>query len=201
MKNLKEYIVEGIFDIEDNIDNMDNAIKERIKQFLKENFKGYSSCKISRKPNTDGKYEVSSSKNIEVKNNKVTSLTNGMFIWTKVGGSFDCYGRKSLISLEGAPKEVDGDFKCGRCSLTSLEGAPEKVGGYFSCVSCDSLISLEGAPKEVGWNFYCYYCTSLTSLEGAPKEVGGKFVCYQCGAKFTMNDIKKISNVKGNIEV
>lgn len=201
MKNLKEYIVEGIFDIEDNIDNVDKIIKDQIKQFLKENFKGASSCKISRKPNTDGKYEVSSSKNIEVKNNKVTSLTNGMFIWTKVGGSFDCYGRKSLISLEGAPKEVDGDFKCGRCSLTSLEGAPEKVGGYFSCVSCDSLISLEGAPKEVGWNFYCYYCTSLTSLEGAPKEVGGKFVCYQCGAKFTMNDIKKISNVKGNIEV
>ena len=74
MKNLKEYIIEGIFDIEDNIDNVDESIKEQIKKFLKDNFNGDYSCKISGKPNKDGKYEVSSSKNIKVKNYKITSL-------------------------------------------------------------------------------------------------------------------------------
>lgn len=155
MKNLKEYIVEGIFDIDDNIDNIDKNIKDQIKQFLKDNFKGVSSCKISSKPNADGKYEVSSSKDINAKTH-ITSLTNGLFVWTTVGR----------------------DFFCRHChSLTSLKGSPEKVGGYFSCSWCDSLKSLEGAPKEVGRDFRC----------------------SECGITFTIDDVKEVSNVKGNI--
>ncbi len=34
-----------------------------------------------------------------------------------------------LTSLEGAPKEVGGDFVCSKNKLTSLEGAPKEVGG------------------------------------------------------------------------
>ena len=224
MKNLKEYIIEGIFDVEDNIDNIDESIKEQIKKFLKDNFDGASSCKISDKPNNDGKYEVSSSKNINVKNYKITSLTNGLFIWATVDSDFNCETCNSLTSLEGAPKEVGKDFNCSWCgslkslegapekvgddfycsnckSLTTLKGAPEKVGGNFDCYRCVSLISLEGAPKEVGGNFNCNNCASLTSLEGAPKEVGGGFYCIDCKLKFTEEDVKNISNVNGNIIV
>ena len=68
---------------------IDKSIKDQIKQFLKDNFKGYSSCKISKKPNKDGKYEVSSNKNINVKNYKITSLTNNMFIWDTID-NFNC---------------------------------------------------------------------------------------------------------------
>ena len=160
MKNLKEYIVEGIFDTDE--DTIDKNIKDQIKQFLKDNFKGASSCKISRKPNADGKYEVSSSKNIEVKNEKITSLTNGLFIWVKVRGNFSCYECTSLTSLEDTPKEVGGNFNCGHCdSLTSLEGAPEKVGENFNCWNCKSLTSLEGAPEKVGGSFYCDSCNRV----------------------------------------
>ena len=106
MKNLKEYIIEGIFDVEDNIDNIDESIKEQIKKFLKDNFDGASLCKISRKPNKDGKYEVFSNKNIKVKNYKITSLTNGLFIWTTVDGDFDCSDCKYLKSLKGAQKKL-----------------------------------------------------------------------------------------------
>ena len=223
MKDLKEYIVEGIFDIEDNIDNIDESIKEQIKQFLNDNFKDASSCKISDKPNTEGKYEVSSTGDVTVKNNKITSLTNDMFIWTTVGGDFIC-NKCDLTSLKGAPKEVRGDFICNRCnlltslegapkevggdfycweckSLKSLKGAPEKVGGDFICNSCNLLTSLEGAPREVGGRFECGSCYSLTSLEGAPKEVGGGFYCRNCRMAFTIDDIKKVSNVKGRIKV
>ena len=224
MMNLKNYIIESIFDIEDNIDNVDESIKDQIKQFLNDNFRNASKCKISEKPNKDGKFEVSSNENVKVKNEYITSLTNGLFIWIniqgnficsdceslislegapeKVGGIFYCNGCNSLISLKGAPKEVGGNFICSDCeSLISLEGAPKKVGLDFDCFSCNSLKSLEGAPKEVGGDFSCFKCKSLISLEGAPKEVGRDFSCFKCKGKFTEEDVKKVSNVKGNIIV
>ena len=224
MENLKNYLIERILDIEDNIDNVDESIRDQIKEFLNDNFTNTSKYKISAKPNKDGKFEVSSKGDVEIKNENITSLTNGSFIWTnikgdficdhcdslkslerapkEVGGDFNCSMCNSLISLEGAPKEVGGDFSCEWCnSLISLEGAPEEVGGGFYCTTCKSLISLEGAPKEVGGYFNCGYCNSLTSLEGAPKEVGRGFYCIKCGRYFTQEDVKKVSNVKGIIYV
>ena len=158
MINLKNYIIESLFDIEDNIDNVDESIKDQIKQFLNDNFKNASNCIISEKPNKDGKFEVSSNEYVGVKNKHITSLTNGLFIWTNIKGNFNC----SEYNL-----------------LTSLKGAPEKVGDNFCCDNCDLL----------------------TSLEGASKKVGGDFLCLNCGIKFTTDDVKKVSNVKGDIEV
>ena len=53
----------------------------------------------------------------------------------------------------------------------------------------------------VSWNFNCHNCTSLTSLEGAPEKVGWNFNCIHCKAEFTEEDVKKVSNVKGTIDV
>ena len=192
-------LVESLLD-DDLVTKTDEIIKDEIKVFLKENFKGASLCKISRTPNSDGKYEVSSTKDIEVKNYNITSLTNGMFIWTTVGGYFSCPMCNSLKSLEGAPKKVDYNFNCSHCIvLESLEGAPEKVGGDFNCFGCPGLTSLKGAPKEVVWDFNCSMCESLKSLKGAPKEIGGDFICWRRRVKFNEDDVKKISNVKGKI--
>ena len=196
MKTLRESLLD-----DDLIEKTDEMIKDEVKAFLKENYRGL--IKISQKPNKDNKYEVSSVDYIEVKNRNITnitSLTNGMFIWTVVGGSFYCSDCNSLKSLEGAPKEVGRGFYCSDCnSLKSLEGAPEKVGEDFYCPGCSSLESLEGAPKEVGGTFSCNNCQSLKTLKGAPKKVGGNFYCRGYANKFTENDIKKISNVKGEI--
>ena len=179
MINLKNYIIEGIFDTDE--DTIDKSIKDQIKQFLKDNFDGASLCKISDKPNNNGKYEVSSKGDVlVVKNKSITSLTNGLFIWDT----------------------VDKDFRCAFCDLlTSLEGSPKNVGGTFDCIYCNSLTSLKGSPEKVGGHFYCYNCKSLKSLEGAPKEVGGDFNCNDNDMKFTKNDIKKVSNVKGKIYI
>ena len=215
-------LYESLFDIEDNIDNVDESIKDQIKQFLNDNFKNASNCIISEKPNKDGKFEVSSNGNVEVKNEYITSLTNGLFIWTNIKGNFTCIDCDLLTSLEGGPKKVGGYFSCSYCNLlTSLEGAPKEVGGNFNCASCDSLISLEGAPKKVGLDFdcfkcnslislegapkkvrgdfSCFNCNSLISLEGAPKEVGGDFYCRNCKGEFIEEDVKKVSNVNGMI--
>ena len=216
-------LYESILDVEDNIDNMDESIKDQIKQFLNNNFKNASRFKISEKPNKDGKFEVSVNGNVEVKNKNIISLTNGIFIWTNIKGNFICEYCTSLTSLEGAPKEVGGDFDCEYCtSLISLKGAPKKVGGDFSCFSCHSLTSLEGAPevvggfdcaycklltslegapKKVSGGFYCNNCNSLISLKGAPKKVSGNFACGSCGIEFTIDDVKKVSNVEKMIRV
>ena len=165
---------------------------------MKENYKGI--FKISKTPNSDGKYEVSSTKDVEVINRNITSLTNGMFIWVNVIEDFICSYCYSLETLEGAPEKVGRDFDCSCCeSLKNLKGAPEKVGENFICYTCKSLESLEGAPEKVGRNFICYTCKSLKTLKGAPKEVGKDFNCRLCKIKFTADDVKKVSNVKGEI--
>jgi hypothetical protein len=201
MRTLKDILKESILDdIDTQIKTGYKVFKDEIKAFLKENFRGASSCKISRNPNSDGKYEVSSPKSIEAKNDTITSLTNGMFVWNKIDGDFKLYFCTLLKSLEGAPKEVGGTFDCSRCdSLKSLEGAPEKVGRNFYCGLCSSLESLKGAPEKVEGDFYCNFNKSLTSLEGAPKEVEGDFGCSHCKIKFTKDDVKKVSNVKRKI--
>lgn len=219
MRNLKEYIIEGIFDIDDNMEKLDKFFHNTIKKFITNNYRSITrAVKISDKPNKDGKYEVSCDKDVKVKNKKIKSLTNEFFIWTKVDGYFDCRSCYSLESLEGAPKEVTGGFWCDYCvSLESLEGAPEKVGG-FSCQECNSLTSLKGAPKEVSWCFDCGWCWKLVSLEGAPEKVGANFNCnkcalltslkgapkevgeqFICSKPFTEEDVRKISNVKGMV--
>ena len=196
MKHLNEYVKESLLDVDDF--DLDKAIKNDVKSFLKANYKGRYS--ISKKPNTDGKYVVDSKGNIEVKNKSITNLTNGCFVWGKVDGEFDCIYCTSLTSLEGAPEKVGDDFVCYWCaSLTSLKGAPKEVGGKFDCCDCVSLTSLEGIPEEIDWDFICRGCTSLTSLKGAPKEVGGYFICYDCGVKFTKDDVRKVAIVKKEI--
>ena len=125
MKNLKEYIIEGIFDTDE--DTIDKSIKDQIKQFLNDNFDGASSCKISEKPNNDGKYEVFSTGDIAVKNKSITSLNNRLFIWTYIKRDFHCFNCHSLTSLEGAPKKVGIDFRCKACRKEFYEEDVKKV--------------------------------------------------------------------------
>ena len=132
------------------------------------------------------------------------SIVNGKFTKDgsklKVTGFFQCNNTKTLISLEGAPQEVnyfdcennlkltslkggpqttnDGGFYCEKNpKLTSLEGAPQTVGGEFYCKKNLGLISLEGAPQKVGFHFKCENNTKLTSLKGGPQFVYGWFYC------------------------
>jgi hypothetical protein len=148
-----------------------------------------------------------------------SNLTSLMGAPKSVGGGFYCDYNK-ITSLEGAPESVGGDFVCSRNQLTSLVGAPQFVGGNFYChvnqltslkgapkshvqyfcCSVNELTSLEGAPKSVGGDFDCSD-NRLTSLEGAPKSVGGDFDCRNNKVKFTKDDVRLVSGVKGGIIV
>ena len=219
MKTLKEYIIEGILDIEDNIENL--SVESLIEDFIKENYEIKGNLQIKKKGN---KYIVSTNGTVVVKNKNITELTNDLFEWGEVGANFYCIDCKSLKDLEGAPEKVGWNFSCGNCtslkslkgapekvewnffcdrcdSLQSLEGAPKKVDGHFFCDDCTSLKDLNGAPEEVGKSFSCHGCISIKSLEGAPKKVGNVFSCSKCGTKFTEEDVRAICDVENEIYI
>jgi hypothetical protein len=184
MRSLKEYLVEGLADWSD--DKLDKKIsKQTTKAVIKQEIiEWIMNNTFGRRYKNKLKFDFNTTPvsvnydgciNMET---FITSLTNELFQWGYVSGNFDCR-------------------HCN--SITSLEGSPEKVGNVFDCSYCKSLKTLEGAPKEVGGSFYCRNCDALTSLEGAPKHVGGWFRCNDCGTKFTEDDVKKVSDVKGKI--
>lgn len=49
--------------------------------------------------------------------------------------------RNKLISLEGCPQELSGEFNCSFNKLTDLEGMPSVMGG-FCCAQNDNLLAL-----------------------------------------------------------
>jgi hypothetical protein len=110
-------------------------------------------------------------------------------------------GNKNLTKIPVKFGAVGGSFDCSDNELTSLEGAPQTVEGYFYCYN-NQLTSLEGTPQTVGRGFYCSN-NQLTSLHGAPQRVGGSFKCsdQKSGKKFTEDEVKEVSNVKGSIYV
>jgi len=96
-----------------------------------------------------------------------------------VDGDVDLNNKKlnSILDI-GNFGIVTGDFDCSHNNLTSLEGCPIQIGGYFNCGFC-----------------------VLTSLKYAPIYVGGKFSCYFNKKKFTVKDVVKVCDVKGEINV
>jgi hypothetical protein len=98
--------------------------------------------------------------------------------YVTIVGDFDC-SEQSLTNLKGVTfKEVTGNFNCGGNGITSLVGCPETVGGTFNC-SKNEITSLDGSPKTVGKNYL---------IHDNPKE-------------FTIDEIKAVTSVAGDITV
>ena len=167
---------------------------DKILNFLKENYEFMSQGhKIDFKDAIqihNNIVDVSCS--IFISNNNIISLTNGLFKFGKINGTFDCSNCKNLKSLEGGPIEVGGTFDCSNCkNLKSLEGGPIEVGGDFDCSNCYNLKSLEGSPKVVGRDFYCNGCENLKSLKGGPETVDRHFNCVWCPNIISLKDSPK----------
>jgi hypothetical protein len=188
MKNLNTYVIEGLADWgEDNTLNkkiskqttkaaikkeiIDWAITHSVGRIFKNRFTfDFDTTPIT--VNYDGNYSL---------NPYTDSVTNGLFQWGEINGSFEVKYNKGITSLEGAPKKVRHDFICRDCSsLESLEGSPQEVGRNYVCSCCRLLKSLKGCPEEVGERFRCEGCAGITTLEGCPKKVGMGFRCMEC---------------------
>ena len=197
MESLQNYIIEAMGS-EDK-----QAIREtknKIKEYLKKYYIGASYMKISKTPDTDGKFIVTTAY-IETKTlTDISSLTNGLF---KFGPceTLEIVNVRKLTSLEGAPQEVERDCKIRICpDLKSLEGGPKNIKGSFEC-SNTGIISLEGGPTEVEGDYEVNDNNDLKTLKGAPKKVYGDFNCRRWENPFTEKDVQSVCKVEGAILV
>ncbi len=115
-----------------------------------------------------------------------------------VGGSFYC-ANNELVSLKGSPKLVGKHFDCKFNKLTSLEYCPVITRGMLSC-SHNNLTSLYGCPDSIQYVFDCSF-NKLRSLDGCPKYVYTYFDCSNNKKKFTIEDVKSLCKVNGDIYV
>jgi len=67
-------------------------------------------------------------------------------------------------------------------------------------ITNSGLISLRGCPHTVGLVFNCEN-NRLDSLVGAPYYVQGNFLCSNNSIKFSINDVKEVCRVGGEIYV
>lgn len=137
-------IYETIFDIDNNIDNVDESI---IEKFLEENYTGV--FVISNKLNKNNKYDVKYISNVELKNKDIKSLTNNMFVFTDVDGNFEINGAQYISDLEGLPSDIKGCLAIYNCpNLKSLKGMSKAVGKIY-IDSCPSLKSIDYMPTTI----------------------------------------------------
>ena len=132
-------------DIDVQLKTGDETIKTHVKQFIKENYDYNGEIIISDEPNKDGKYEVSLTGDVKVKNKELTSLTNEYFIWKNIGGNFYCCNCQMLESLEGAAENISGNYYCVNCHSLSLDNVSEKIKEkvVFNCEECENYGLLE----------------------------------------------------------
>lgn len=196
MESLQNYIIEAMGG-EDK-----QAIKEtknKIKEYLKKYYMGASYMKISKTPDANGKFIVTTAYITTKTLTDISSLTNGLF---KFGPceTLEIVNVRNLTSLEGAPQDVERDCKICLCTeLKSLEGCPKNVGS-FEC-SNTGIISLEGGPTEVGGDYKVNDNNDLKTLKGAPKKVYRNFDCSRWENPFTEKDVQSVCKVEGNILV
>lgn len=138
--------------------------------------------------------------NIILKNNIVSQTEDGSYI---INGDvwLDSKGLTNFKHMPYKIYKVNGKFDCSVNPLTSLEGCPQIVNGSFYC-DRTLLKDLKGSPEIVNENFVCSY-NNLTSIEGMPATINGNVYCRKMtnGHKFTIDEISKISKVKGKIYV
>ena len=147
-------LYESLFDIDDNIENVDESIKKSISKFILNNYDLNGDINISDSPNNNGKYVVDcdGGVHINIAGGKNKSLTNGMFVWGVIKGCFDC-NDSQIISLEGAPEKTEDYFDCSYCfHLKTLKGAPKKVGERFICSGSKKQFTEEDVMKSVDVN-------------------------------------------------
>ena len=92
----------------------------------------YNNYSVTGKLTISDDFVVNCAGHIVIKNKSITTLTNGLFRWAKIGGDFYCSSCKKLKSLEGAPEKVGGSFDCANCknkfikddirSISNVEG-------------------------------------------------------------------------------
>ena len=162
MKSLNEILNESIFDIDDNINKVDQWLKDEILEFLNKNFHGEFT--ISDDPDSQGKYTVYTEKNLSIKRGaKINTLTNGKFIFADLENGDFYLDSEYISTLEGCPKNVQYIY-ISASKLTSLNHVPNC--DVLKIEHCYNLRSLEDLNNISCNRLYIENCHNLRSLEG-----------------------------------
>ena len=100
--------------------DVDSVVKEEILSFLSNTYYTSKTDKYLIYKYKD-KWIVDSRRSLVVADYNIQHLTNGLFEFGDIYGSFNCSNCENLKSLEGGPKYVTGNYDCSRCkNLKSL---------------------------------------------------------------------------------
>lgn len=80
--------------------------------------------------------------------NNLTNLKEGPI---QVAGDFSCCSNDHLTSLEGAPKEIRGNFDCSHNHLRNFKGGPSHIGGSTKHDNnpMDQLMEIDSADDDI----------------------------------------------------
>ena len=125
-------------DIEDQIENTDEFIKNSITKWIKNNVETIKENKLNFDFNMTP-ITVNYDGDIVFKTN-ITSLTNGNFQWGEVDGNFFCCDCLNLKSLKGTAENISGNYYCVNCHSLSLDNVSEKIKEkvVFNCEECEN---------------------------------------------------------------
>jgi len=136
---------------------------------------------------------------IKLKDILLESSAPNLLIPRRIEGRVEKYVQ--LVIQKYIKDGSTGDLNLSGLKLTKLPSNLKNVsvGRNFSCGNTN-LTSLANAPRSVGGNFYCSF-NKLTSLVGAPRSVGKDFWCMGNAIKFTIEQVRAVCDVKGEIRV
>lgn len=125
----------------------------------------------------------------------------------KITGSFNAINA-SIKDLKFMPKTLGNDGENGSIclsqnrNLVSLEGCPDTIAGEFAVSDCNALSTLEHGPKKVGRNYKVDTCSKITAIDGIAKEIGNHLILSNNRDLESLKGVHKmISSVGGNIDV
>lgn len=123
-------------------------------------------------------------------------------------GSICLSQNRNLVSLEGCPEEISGEFALSDCNaITSLAHGPKKVGRNYKVDTCDKITAIDGIAREIGNHLILSNNRNLESLKGVHKMIssvggnidvsGSRFKSHILGI-LLVKDFKNIKYVFGN---
>ena len=93
----------------------ENCDKDIIMRFISDNYWTLPESVTIRLDENTGMYIVDINGPVALGNKKLKSLTNGIFRFGTINGSFFCVGSDYLENLDGRPHTVKGSFVCTNC--------------------------------------------------------------------------------------
>ena len=186
MKNLKEYVYEGLADWGDD-DKLDKkiskqttkaAIKEEIIVWVAKNttsrmYKNHFIFNFNTTPVTVDYIGGS----MMILSPQATSMTNDMFQWGEIWG-LSVSNNNNIVDFEGGPKKVYYLHIKNCPNLESLENGPEIYGRELICEKCPKLKTLPSI-KEAK-NIWVVDCPNIKYLNDCPEDVN-HFRVMRCG--------------------